>query len=47
MAITEIVRCINFLLVGWLIIVMISWWSGLLVEDTEVPGGNRQSVASH
>jgi hypothetical protein len=26
---------------------VISWWSVLLVEGTEVPGENRQPVASH
>ena len=26
---------------------VISWWSVLLVEETEVPGENHRSVASH
>ena len=26
---------------------VISWWSGLLVEETGVPGENHQPVASH
>jgi hypothetical protein len=26
---------------------IISWWSGLLVEETRVPGENHRPVASH
>jgi hypothetical protein len=26
---------------------VISWWSGLLVEETGVPGENHRHVASH
>jgi hypothetical protein len=26
---------------------VISWWSFLLVEETEVPGENHRAVASH
>ena len=28
-------------------ILIISWWSVLLVEETEVPGENHRPVASH
>jgi len=43
------------MMVGWFIvstatfnnISVISWWSVLLVEETEVPGENHRPVASH
>ena len=28
-------------------ILVISWWSVLLVEETKVPGENHRSVTSH
>jgi len=43
------------MMVGWFMVLkptfnnisVISWWSVLLVEETEVPGENQRPVASH
>ena len=36
----------QFCLDGWLVVVMLSLWSGVLLEETELPGENPRSVAS-